>query len=202
MTQNARLGRGPRATRLFVSALLLALPAIAHAGAIDIHILPTAQTVTVGQSFDVTIVADVEDPILGFGFELLYDETLFALEDTQVGQAFLPTRMSAQGAFSALAYPSGAAGEELVLGSASLVALTTGVGNIGIAIPANTAVWGFAETAVAAFATWEATPATVTVSPPGGGGGEPPIPEPTTALLIAAGFLTLARRVRTGRAIV
>ena len=68
--------RAARKVRAYSLGLTLLGLMAGHAAAatIDVRFEPAAQTASVADTFDVQIIADIAEPILGFGFELTFDD--------------------------------------------------------------------------------------------------------------------------------
>jgi hypothetical protein len=171
----------------------------ATAASIQVQLESEKEVVGIGESFDVAIRADAGQALLGFGFDLNFDESLFALSGIETGESFFAARKSGDTFFSAVAFPSPVMGDDLLLGTATFTALDPGLGTFSLQADSAHLTRGFAAREVGLFLDFDITPLDILVvdtaaSGGGGGGGAPPTPEPTTLALLAAGVLTVFRR--------
>ena len=187
---------------LRVWCLILVLPALipaqAGAGAVNVRVEPALQTVSVLDTFDVTFSADILEPLLGFGFELTFDDQLFELNSTRIGPDFLAAVNADDNLMSALAFPDPVSGDDILLGTASFTMLDAGQGVFGISVADGDPTHGFAGVSIGAMADFDVALGEVRAATELGGlgGGGPVTPEPTTLSLLGLGALVVARRNR------
>ncbi|MCK4658386.1 MAG: PEP-CTERM sorting domain-containing protein [Phycisphaerae bacterium] len=181
-----------------LGVLLLSLAAgSAAGGTVEVALESEAGGVSLSDTFSLTIMADISDPLLGFGFELTFDEELFKLDSTTIGGDFTAATNVNEGFFSALAFPMPVSGEEVILGSATFTALQAGKGSFGISVTEGDPTQGFAEVSVGSLADYKVSTREFTIaSPINAGGGGVLVPEPTILSLLAFGCLIVARRRR------
>lgn len=181
--------------------LLIVMPLRAEAGTIGLTFQTDSWEVNVSDTLDVSIVADFTEPLLGFGFELEFDDDLLEQNDFTVGPAFTAVPTGSNDFVSGLAFPLPVSGSNILLGRASFTALRAGRSELEIEIEEGDLTEGFAEVPVGLFAKLDAAEAVVTIaSAPGGSGtGESPVPEPATLLLLALGSLGIMTRRHWGR---
>lgn len=174
------------------------IPAQAEAGAVNVHVEPALQTVSVLDTFDVTFSADILEPLLGFGFELTFDDQLFELNSTRIGPDFLAAVNADDNLMSALAFPDPVSGDDILLGTASFTMLDAGQGVFGISVADGDPTHGFAGVSIGAMADFDVALGEVRAATELGGlgGGGPVTPEPTTLSLLGLGALVVARRNR------
>lgn len=183
-------GRASAALAVVATAVLaVASPPAAHAGMISIEVQPTntLPSVPVGNLFEVIVQADINAPIIGFGFDVTFDPALASLESVAIATPFVPL-VAPDGDGLAGVYFPGVSGTDVLLATARFKALKDGVANIGIGVTPGDGAEGFPE-AAGVFATWTVTSAKVAL-------GNASIPEPATALLLVVGSAVVARRRR------
>ena len=61
----------------------------AQAGMILADVAASSSTVTVGRQVEVSVKVDLEQNILGFGFDLLFDDALFKVAGVRIAKPFL-----------------------------------------------------------------------------------------------------------------
>jgi hypothetical protein len=144
-----------------------------------------------GDSLTVKVYADINEPIVSFGFHLDYDTSLLFLDGLQVAPAFRALDSQYPDGVAALAYPTPAEGDRVLLATANFTGRDVGTADIGIAITAGDATEGFALRGCGE-ADITVTPTSVKIERPRR--PPPPIPEPTTMLSLVVGFGLLSRR--------
>jgi len=139
-----------------------------------------------GDSLLVRVVADLDLPIVGWGFDLETDPLRLGLDAVVVGAAWIPVSAADGDGLAGLASPPGISGRDVVLADLAYTALATGATRLSLALTAGDPTEGFALLEIGAFeAVSFGAPIDVRV-----------VPEPATVLLVAAGLLVLAARRR------
>ena len=82
----------------------------ADAAMIAVDITPTESQVSVDETFDLVISADIELGILGFGFDLLFDDALVDVASVEIAEPFAPLNAPDGDGLAGLAYPEIIAG--------------------------------------------------------------------------------------------
>jgi len=206
---------GQRPYRLILPAVVAVLMAGLGAGArpakaamIVVDVLPAQTNVTVGQQVDVTITANISENILGFGFDLLYNEKLLGIANVEIAQPFAPLNAPDGDGLAGLAFPNNFVGANVKLATVTLTGLAPGRSGISIGITPGDPMEGFpqyegwADLRVATDASITIQSADVLTGGGGGGGGGltcPPIPEPGTITMIALGAILARKSSRRGR---
>ncbi len=145
----------------------------------------------VGEMFEVQIVADLTNPVLGWGLDFESDApSVAAITNVEVGADWLPVATSDGDGLAGAAFPSPIQGSQILLATLTLEALTEG--EIQLSVSDDHPVdltEGFALDPNG-FDTVNYEPMTLTV-----------VPEPvTSAVLGIAGIATVARRRNAYRA--
>jgi hypothetical protein len=179
---------------LLLAGLLSTRPAGAAA---LLEIQPSATTVALGETFSIELRADLGLPVLAFGFDLHWDDdrldylgpAVFAPGWMQLANAMgapaEPFPELARVDLGALATPSAAAGLNLLLATLSFRARSLGSAHLELSITPADLTEGFALLTPGSFDTFALAGAQVSV-----------VPEPHTALLLAAGLFGLGVRFR------
>jgi hypothetical protein len=192
----------------FVAAILVAAAGAgtASAGMITVDVTPLVSQVTADQTFDVQITADLTEPLVAFGFHLVFNESLLTLDGVAVAAPFKPLVAPGSPLASVAGYTFPAVGpaDGVLLATATFTAKAAGAPTIGIGTTPGDPSEGFVQHGVSGLSDVTVAPVVVTVlAPPapgggGGGGAGPSVPEPVTLLLLFGGLLfgLRSRRVR------
>lgn len=188
----------------FVAVLATALgvgACPAQAAMIVVDVVPAQTSIDVGQQVDVTITANISENILGFGFDLLYNDQLLSVASVEIAPPFVPLNAPDGDGLAGLAYPNNVVGSNVKLATVTLTALAPGKSGISIGVTPGDPMEGFPQ-----YQGWAdlqvATDASITISAAGsfssssGGGAGPTItdvPEPATIALIVLGAV-MARK--------
>lgn len=165
-------------------------------GSVSLTVQPAATEVKTGNSFEVMIRADISQPIVSYGFSLAFDQTLLSLDSITVPSTFTAMPPPDSTSVAALAFPTPAVGDDVLLATVRFTAKAVGQSPINVTIDPNNPLLGFAQE-ICGFATTSVAPGAVNItkSPPR---PDPPIPEPATVLIMMAGAGFLWRRSRRG----
>lgn len=131
--------------RTFLLLCCLALaPALPASATVILTIDPGLVEVSVGEGFQVEIRADLSEPTLGFGLDLLLDPTALALSAApEIGPAWDPVSGSDGDGLAGVAFPAGLSGDDILLATLSLVALRPGSHALGLATTPGDLTEGF-----------------------------------------------------------
>ncbi len=167
----------------------------AYGAMIQIDLVATPSSVTAGGTVEVAVLADIVSPVIGYGFNIVFDGALLRLDSVSVPQPFVSLASAVPGAsVLALAYPNNAVGTDVVLAKAHFTSLATGSAQVNISVNPGDLTQGFAEMQVGAFAQFAVTPAQISITaeaPPSPPSPGPVVPEPTTFLILAGGAALL-----------
>lgn len=167
-------------------SLLCVLGAVAPAAAAPIVVSfePATDTVAVGETVQVDIIADIPEPVLGWGLDVGFDASVLSLAGAPVIGSDWSAAPSADGdGLAGLAFPSAISGDDVLLASLTFEAIAAGTSALEGSVTSGDLTEGFAlASSPGAFG--EVSFETGVV--------EAPIPEPGGATLFVAGVLTFA----------
>lgn len=161
---------------------LLAWPAVAT---VMVRVEGPLVPVNVGETFEVTIRADLPDPVLAWGLDLGFDAGVITLDGTPSIGPLWPIPVATAdgdglaGAMLPPAGQTGVVGTDVLLATLSFVAIAVGTTDLVLAETLTDFTEGFALDP-AGFANVVFVDGAVEV-----------VPEPGTGLLVAAGLLAL-----------
>lgn len=142
-----------------------------------------------GESLGVDVIADLGQPIVGWGFDVDSDALKLARDATVVGPAWIGVSALDGDDLAGLTSPPGVSGTDVLLATFTIRALALGATQLMLGISGGDPSEGFALLEPGAFDSVSfANPLNVLV-----------VPEPSTGWLLGGGLIALAtrRRVRT-----
>lgn len=152
---------------------------------------PQDSIVFVGDFFTVDLVADIPDPVLGWGLDVTFDTSVLDLSGVTVGSAWFPTSGFDGDALAAIAFPTPVSGDDILLATLTFDAIALGTSDLTASITLGDLTEGFPLAPPAppgSFADVVFEPASVNV-----------VPEPATVLLFSTGLIGLAGLRRKSR---
>jgi len=186
-----------------VMCVLVSAPMVL-AQPITVSLAPSSSQVLVNDTFDIVISAILPDEIIGFGFDLLFDDALVQVTGTQIADPFVPLHTPDGDGLAGLSYPNTVSGTNINLATVSLLALSPGLADISIGVTPGDLTEGFSGTT--SYLDFVANPTSVEIvsdtplAALGGGGGSlggPGVPEPATiGFFIIGCMLTFCSRRR------
>lgn len=169
---------------LLLTMTLLPRPATGQTAAV-VRVVPSAATVAVGDAFDVQLRADLGDPVLGWGLDLAFDPAIVSPSAAPtLGPLWASVFTADNDGLAGLAFPSAAAGCDVLLATLHFTARSLGQTNLVISTTPGDLTEGLPLDPTG-FADVRFVPATITVAP-----------EPCTLSLVALGVLAARRRSR------
>ncbi len=186
---------------VWVLLAFVAAPTWAVPITITVSHAPGDFSVAVGESIEIDVLADIPDPVIAFGVDLTFDDTLLSLTNTVFGSDWTPVPppgppVSDGVGFGALLTPTfppppspgGLSGADILVLTLTFEALAPGSSPLQLSATPGDLTEGFAL-ASGGFAEVNFVPGTVDIVP---GGGDPvPVPEPATGALMLAGLFAL-----------
>jgi hypothetical protein len=148
-------------------------------------------TFVAGQTVTVNVLANIPDPVLGFGIDVRVDSAKLSPSGFTTGLLWFPVSGSQQDDVAGIAFPSSISGSGVLLGTASFIALTSGTSGLTAVYDSRNLAEGFllASGGFAANNLGDEAPVT------------PSTPEPTAVILIGTGLaLFRTRKALGGRA--
>jgi hypothetical protein len=140
---------------------------------------------TVGATFEVQIIADLSDPIVGWGLDLDFDDSILSMDGAPViGPAWVGVFAPDGDGLSGLTPDVGISGSDILLATLTFTADALGASALIASVTPGALTEGFALDPTG-FDTIAFTNGLIEV-----------VPEPSTALLVALGLLMTATRRR------
>ena len=94
----------------------------ADAAPVTVTFDPLDSVVYPSDSFSVNLVADIPDPVLGFGIDLSFDSTILSLDTCTIGPSWSPVPSPLKNP-KGLAFPSPVSGDDVLLATLNFTAL-------------------------------------------------------------------------------
>jgi hypothetical protein len=191
--------RAPGALAAAAVLPVLIAAATGQAGLITLSLTPSVGEVPVNGTFNVTVSGNIEQKILGFGFDLLFDDSALQLKSVKIGSSFLPLPARDGDNLAGMTSSREVSGNNVTFATATFAAKTAGVAAISLGVTLGDYTEGFPESGGLRYSQFTIPQTQVKVlAESTGGGGEPPpiVPEPATMLLLALGGWVLRKRPR------
>ena len=99
----------------------------ASAGTVTVRFDPSSSVVGVGETVSISIVADMSDPVVGWGLDLAFDDSVVGLVgDPNLGSVWWSAHASDDDGLVGLAFPDSVSGLDVVLASLEVAGLAPG----------------------------------------------------------------------------
>ena len=166
---------------LCLSLLACLLPISSEATLINVSFVPSASVVTVGDTFTVDLVADIPDPVLGWGLDVTFNPAILSqvgvlIADPPWSAGFAPDGDELVG----LAFPLSVAGDDIPLATLTFRAMALGLSSLVASITTGDLTEGFPLVPPGDFSEVSFIDGSVNV-----------IPMPATFALISLGLVVL-----------
>jgi len=154
--------------------------------AATVDVFVESKSIQTGSVFDVQITADINAPILGWGLDLTFDDSVLSLTGLNIGSIWSAgTALDGDG-LAGLAFPTPVSGTGLLLATLTFQPLTEGVSSLALGVTPTDLTEGFPLLS-SGFADFSLTNGNVSVTS---------VPIPAAILLFGSGLMGLFRLAR------
>jgi hypothetical protein len=160
---------------------------VARAGMVVASLSTPTVTFTAGQTLSIELIADLPDPVLGYGLDIKFDQSKLVLNGFSQGPLWFPASGSEPDDVAGIAFPTPVDGSGVLLGTFSFTALVSSSDTLGLAYDSRNLAEGFPLPG-GGFDPSN-VPDEAPITPP------PQVPEPATTVPLCLAFLGLAVRV-------
>src|SRR5437660_1433782 len=104
--------------RILIGLAMLLASAASEASAqntVTVRFEPQNSTASVGDSFTVNLVADIPNPVVGWGLDVGFDSSVLSLESVELGPAWFAASAADGDNLAGLAFPSPVSGQGKLL---------------------------------------------------------------------------------------
>ena len=170
----------------FAGVILLPLSMPASAGLVTVRFDPPDQTVNVGDTFTIGIVADISDPVVGWGLDVnaVMRNVISPVGAPAIGPLWVPAYTPDGDGLAGLAFSASVSGPGVLLATLTFHADDIGEADLNASVTPGDPWEGFALDP-SGFATLAFEPGHIIVTP-----------EPAAAIFLGIAALFLARRRR------
>lgn len=156
----------------------------ASAGLVEVRFDPPDQTVNLGSAFSVNLIADISDPVLGWGLDLTIQNAATAslLGPPVIGPQWFPFSTPDGDGLGGIAFPNSISGNNILLATLNFTADSLGDTNLLLSVTPGDLTEGFPLDPTG-FADISFETGHVTV-----------IPEPVSLVLVLSSFLVVSHR--------
>jgi hypothetical protein len=168
--------------------LLVVAATFGVAAPVTVGFDPSNTAVRSGSTFAINLVASIPEPVVGWGLDISFDQSVLSLNEIVIDPTWFPTTSPDGDDLSGLAFPFAVTGANVVLATLKFTALMQGMVMVFPNITPSDSTEGFAlETG--GFTDMVATPGNVTVVA---------VPEPATVICLvpAWAFMAMHRKAR------
>lgn len=176
---------------IIAAALLLTT---GPAGSVVVSWQPSTTTAVQGETFAVDIVADLPNPVLGWGLDINFDRSVLGVAGTEVGPAWDAVFSPDGDGLAGLAFPAVPAGEGTLLATVSFDAVGEGTSDMQLGVTPGDLTEGFLVEGSPGLADADFESGSVTVQE-----AASPVSAPATVLLLVHGIVLMGLGWRRGR---
>jgi hypothetical protein len=165
---------------LFLLSMLCVIPASSWGLPVAVSFDPLDSIVEEGEFFAVNLIADIPDPVLGWGLDVSFDPAILSLDGPPaIGSSWKPAFAPDGDGLAGLAFPFPVNGNGITLATLNFEVITLGTSLLQASATAGDFTEGF-PLATGGFADVVFKDGSVS-----------PVPEPGTILLLASGLAGL-----------
>ena len=165
---------------LFLLSMLFVIPASSWGLPVTVSFDPLDSIVDIGDILAVDLIADIPDPVLGWGLDVSFDPVILSLDGAPtIGSSWTPAFAPDGDGLAGLAFPFPVNGNGITLATLNFEVLALGTSLLQASVTAGDLTEGF-PLATGGFADIVFVDGSVS-----------PVPEPGTILLLASGLAGL-----------
>ena len=174
-----------------LSVAILLVSANCAADPLTVYFSPSASDITVGATFTIDLVADISEPVVGWGLDVTFNPMILTLNSIETGMAWFPAPSFDGDNLAGFAFPLAVAGHSTLLATLNFTALAQGRSDLAALYTPDDLAEGF-PLDTGGFADVQFINGSVLVSVP-----EPSLSLPLGCCLLALLGLSRKKRVKS-----